>query len=227
MNVAVDMLEIQRNKERLQVRPEANYSTVDIVEGDSAIPWPEPLDEAALYGVPGEVVKKLSPFTEADEAALLMNFLVAMGNVIGRAAWWEVSGTNHYCNLFVALVGDTSKGRKGTSWGPIRELMLLVDEDWGRFRHVGGLSSGEGLVWQVRDEIYRIRGGKEELEDKGEPDKRLLIIESELGRGLKAMVREGNTLSAMLREAWDGPGVWLACPPKIEPDFKLEKSMLD
>ena len=180
----------------------------EIEQDDNAMPWPEPLDAAAFYGLAGETVKKLSPFTEADEAALLMNFLAAMGNAVGRAVWWEVSGTKHYCNLFAALVGNTAKGRKGTSWGPIRELMLLVDEDWGRFRHVGGLSSGEGLVWQVRDEIYRIRGGKEELEDKGEPDKRLLIIEGEFGRGLKAMARQGNTLSAMLREAWDGPIIW-------------------
>lgn len=189
-------------------------SMEEIEQDDNAMPWPEPLDAAAFYGLAGETVKKLSPFTEADEAALLMNFLAAMGNAVGRAVWWEVSGTKHYCNLFAALVGNTAKGRKGTSWGPIRELMLLVDEDWGRFRHVGGLSSGEGLVWQVRDEIYRIRGGKEELEDKGESDKRLLIIEGEFGRGLKAMAREGNTLSAMLREAWDGPGVWRSLTKK-------------
>ncbi len=214
MKAAADVFEIFQNREKRKAEQEERLSAVDAAEDDSAIPWPEPLDEAAYYGLAGEVVKGLAPYTEADEAALLMNFLAAMGNAIGRAVWWEVSGTKHYCNLFAALVGSTSKGRKGTSWGPIRELMSLVDEDWAKFRHVGGLASGEGLVWQVRDEIYRIRGGKEELEDKGEPDKRLLIIEGEFGRGLKAMAREGNTLSAMLREAWDGPGVWRSLTKK-------------
>ena len=208
MKAAADVFEIFQNREKRKAEQEERLSAVDAAEDDSAIPWPEPLDEAAYYGLAGEVVKGLAPYTEADEAALLMNFLAAMGNAIGRAVWWEVSGTKHYCNLFAALVGSTSKGRKGTSWGPIRELMSLVDEDWAKFRHVGGLSSGEGLTWQVRDETYKIKSGKEELEDKGEPDKRLLIIESEFGRGLKAMAREGNTLSAMLREAWDGPMVW-------------------
>lgn len=208
MKAAADVFEIFQNRDKRKEEQEAELSAIDEIEEDSAIPWPEPLDEAAYYGLVGEVVKGLAPYTEADEAALLMNFIAAIGNAFGRAVWWEVSGTNHYCNLFAALVGSTSKGRKGTSWGPIRKLMSLVDEDWAKFRHVGGLSSGEGLVWQVRDEIYRIRRGKEELEDKGEPDKRLLVIEGEFGRGLKAMARQGNTLSAMLREAWDGPIIW-------------------
>ena len=208
MKLEADVLEMFQNREKRKTAQGEGLSAIGIVEDDSAIPWPEPLDAAAFHGLVGETIKKLSPFTEADEAALLMNFLAAMGNAIGRSVWWEVSGTRHYCNLFAALVGSTGSGRKGTSWGLIKKMMLLVDEDWAKFRHVGGLSSGEGLTWQVRDETYKIKSGKEELEDKGEPDKRLLIIESEFGRGLKAMAREGNTLSAMLREAWDGPMVW-------------------
>jgi len=40
--------------------------------------------------------------------------------------------------------------------------------------------------------------------DEGEPDKRLMVLESELAGPLKVMSREGNTLSVVLREAWDG-----------------------
>jgi len=40
--------------------------------------------------------------------------------------------------------------------------------------------------------------------DEGEPDKRLMVLESELAGPLKMMGREGNTLSVVLREAWDG-----------------------
>ncbi|MEJ7873117.1 MAG: hypothetical protein WKF67_12740, partial [Rubrobacteraceae bacterium] len=49
------------------------------------IPWPR-LDEAALHGLPGDVVRAFEPHTEADPVAVLANLLAAFGNVIGRGA---------------------------------------------------------------------------------------------------------------------------------------------
>lgn len=40
--------------------------------------------------------------------------------------------------------------------------------------------------------------------DPGSPDKRLCVIEAEFASALRQMGREGNTLSPILREAWDG-----------------------
>jgi hypothetical protein len=40
--------------------------------------------------------------------------------------------------------------------------------------------------------------------DHGVEDKRLLVVEPELGRTFRVMRREGNTLSAVLRQGWDG-----------------------
>jgi hypothetical protein len=40
--------------------------------------------------------------------------------------------------------------------------------------------------------------------DEGVADKRLLALAPEFGRVLRVMARDGNTLSAVLREAWDG-----------------------
>ena len=61
-------------------------------------------------------------------------------------------------------------------------------------------SVGEGLIHHVRDETWKIknRGKPDEervLDDPGVPDKRLLVIESEMARMLKAMNRDGNPLS--------------------------------
>ena len=39
--------------------------------------------------------------------------------------------------------------------------------------------------------------------DDGVLDKRLFVIESEFANVLKVMAREGNTLSPVLRRAWD------------------------
>src|SRR4051812_13217431 len=98
-----------------------------------------------------------------------------------------------------------SKGRKGTAWGRVRQLFENADPDWARSRVVGGLSSGEGLIWQVRDPIERAerdkRSGTVEtvVVDQGVADKRLFVVEPELASVLRVMAREGNTLSAILR----------------------------
>ncbi len=115
--------------------------------------------------------------------------------------------------LFVALVGATAKGRKGTSWSTPRYVLSQVDPTWARTRIKSGLSSGEGLIHNVRDrqeeerEVKQGKGQPAKLQrvvvDAGEPDKRLLIVEPELAVTLKVMTRQGNTLSAIIREAWD------------------------
>jgi hypothetical protein len=78
-----------------------------------------------------------------------------------------------------------------------------VDPGWTSERVVGGLSSGEGLIYHVRDEVRGERKGEEVVLDPGEPDKRLLAVEGELASVLKVMAREGNTLSPTIRQAWD------------------------
>lgn len=64
-----------------------------------------------------------------------------------------------------------------------------------------GLSSGEGLIHMLRD------APTESPARDAEPllsDKRLLVHQGEFASVLKMMAREGNTLSDILRLAWDG-----------------------
>jgi hypothetical protein len=165
--------------------------------------WPE-LDPAAFYGLPGDVARAVEPHCEADPVAVLANTLAAFGNVAGRGAFARVGGDEHHLKLFVGLVGATAKGRKGTSWGPVCGLLAAVDPGWAGERVMGGLSSGEGLIHAVRDEVRGIRKDEEVVLDPGEPDKRLMVVEGELAGVLKVMAREGNTLSPVVRQAWDG-----------------------
>lgn len=178
------------------------------------VPWPSPLGSQAFHGIAGEFVALLRPHTESDDAALLVQFLVAVGTYIGRAPSFAVEGDLHYCNLFAVLVGDTSKGRKGTSWANTRRCMQRINLDWVN-KHIGtGLSSGEGLVYAVRDpreeeQPLKERGTGKVTEyqkvvvDHGVDDKRLLVVEPEFATVLRVNGREGNTLSALLRTAWD------------------------
>ena len=59
-------------------------------------PWPEPLGEIAFDGVAGDIVRKIASHTEADPVAVLIQWLVAAGNVIGRHCYFSVEATRHY-----------------------------------------------------------------------------------------------------------------------------------
>lgn len=173
--------------------------------------WPEPLNDAAYYGLAGEVVRALSPHTEADPIALLLSFLAAFGACLGPSAYCEVGADRHPLKIWPILVGATAKGRKGSSWAPIRELFRLVDPAFAETRIVSGLSSGEGLIWAVRDPLTGRERAKDgvntryvEVEiDPGVADKRLLVLEEEFSAPLRVLARDGNTLSPVLRQAWD------------------------
>jgi hypothetical protein len=96
----------------------------------STAPEPPALAEPALYGLAGLVVRSLAAHTEADPAALLLQFLAAFGNILGPALHCTVGATRHGLNLFVVLVGESSKARKGTSWRQIASLFTEVDPLW-------------------------------------------------------------------------------------------------
>ena len=172
--------------------------------------WPL-LSGEALEGPLGELVAAIAPHSEADPVGLLVQELVAFGNAIGRGPYYGVEGDRHYTNLFAALVGETAKGRKGTSWGQVRRVMRDLDPDWASNNIVSGLSSGEGLIHPVRDATKKLvtvkQGGEisqeEVIDDPGITDKRLQVFQAELGSTLRVMGRDGNILSPIIREAWD------------------------
>ncbi|MAF90193.1 MAG: hypothetical protein CL674_02895 [Bdellovibrionaceae bacterium] len=164
---------------------------------DTKSDWPNAMSKEAFYGPLGELVNAIEPHTEADPIALLSQMMVVVGNVVGRNPHFKAEADRHGLNLFATMVGQSSKGRKGTSWGYALKLAKAIDRDWVQNSLKSGLCSGEGLIWALKDP---------ESEDGGEQilDKRLLSEESEFASILKVLSREGNTLSAILRNAWDG-----------------------
>jgi hypothetical protein len=174
--------------------------------------WPELPGKAAYYGLAGDIAHAMAPHTEADPVALLLQTVVAFGSCIGRTPYFVAEADCHYTNVNVVLVGPTARGRKGTSWGHVRRLFAAVDDVWTVNRILGGLSSGEGLIWAVRDAIVKKEPIKEKkkilryeevVTDPGIDDKRLLFVETEFAAPLRVMERDGNTLSTQIRQAWD------------------------
>lgn len=179
---------------------------------NSNLGWPTPPANDAFHGVTGGFVEIVSPHSEADPVAFLIQFLVAVGNLLGRSGYAVAESSKHFANFFVVLVGRSAKGRKGSSWSHVRRLFQGIDETWTQERVVSGLSSGEGLIWQARDPIeqqHPIKAGGRVVDyenvvtDPGVTDKRVLVIEEEFASTLKVMGRESNTLSPMIRQAWD------------------------
>ena len=157
--------------------------------------WPQQLGEAAFQGSIGNIVRAIMPHTEADPAAVLSQLLVACGNAAGRGAHFHVGETRHGINLYTVIVGDTAKTRKGDSSNFVLSPFRAVDADWANKQVHGGLSTGQGLI---------ALAASADDPNAQSRDKRFLFLEDEFTSVLRRMRAPGNTLSATLRQAWNG-----------------------
>jgi hypothetical protein len=148
------------------------------------------LGDAALYGVAGLAVCGLAPHTEAHPAAILLQLLAAFGNAVGPAPHCMVDATRHGLNLFVVLVGESSKARKGTSWNQIRRLFTEVDRPWFAERVTTARLTPAALIYSLRDQ-------------QPATDRRLLALSEEFAPVLHSLRRAKGHLSPLLRCAWD------------------------
>jgi hypothetical protein len=171
---------------------------------------PQRMADDAYCGIAGQVVRALSPHTEADDQAILLQFLTMFGNVVGSSAHYSVEQTKHGPKLYVLVVGESSKGRKGTSFNQCLSLFEGIDDSWYSECRASGLSSSEGLIHRVRDDLLTVEldevtgTSKSVISEPGVADKRLLVVESEFTSVLRNFKRDGNKLSHILREAFDG-----------------------
>jgi hypothetical protein len=167
--------------------------------------WPDPPAEEAFAGMVGDFTDLWQSHTEASPIALAAQFITFYGHAIGRKPFYAVGGDDHRTNLEVCLVGPTSFARKGQSYGCVKYTFSKVQLALGvPFIEARGLSTGEGLIAAVRNPTTKLsKKGERKIEDEGVDDKRLLVFESEFASVLRRMTREGNTLSEVIRQAWD------------------------
>ena len=114
--------------------------------------------------------------------------------MIGHGAFFQVEATRHHPNEFVLLVGDTAKARKGSSFDHVARL-LTDAHPASPSRVTTGLSSGEGLIWAVRDPQDHDPGAARQTAARRRARVRLRP---------ESHGREISTLSPTLRSAWDG-----------------------
>jgi len=182
---------------------------------------PEPVADEVFYGPVGKFVKAVASETEADPIGIYATILAGIGNMAGRGPHWIATTTYHPMLIYPLLIGNTASGAKGDANSiaqyVLREVDLATDpqQRWTNLHNRNGLSTGEGLIHRVRDPKVKIvpaedtgddnfKGPTEEIVDAGVTDKRLFVVEPEFSRLLQASKREGNTLSEIIRQAYDG-----------------------
>ena len=201
-----------RNNNTLNEKNEQNE--LNQIENRIWQQWPE-LGQDALSGLAGRFVELASRNSEADPAAILLTFLMRFGVEVGAGPFLFVGDSKHYARSIAVIVGNSSKARKGTSGKPVTRVFSfgVVDNDFNLYipasSSPGPLSSGEGLIFAVRDPVTAWKVDKKSGEgenvviDPGATDKRLFVLDEEFSSCLTASKREGNTISAIIRCLWD------------------------
>lgn len=183
-------------------RVQVDTETGEVLEDPDE--WPAPIDPAAFYGALGAFVTGVSAETEADPAAVLVMNMSAISALLDPHTHLKAGNAYHPTRINAILVGPTSSGRKGTA-GKIAEAVAREADDGFVGHIVEGLSSGEGLLWAIRDQITKLdpKTGTEIVVDAGVVDKRLWVLETEWATTLRVLQRDGNSLSPIIRRAWD------------------------
>jgi phage/plasmid primase-like uncharacterized protein len=162
-------------------------------------------DPACLYGLVGDIALAGSNNTEANPYAIAAGMLAYLCAALGRGPYLPIGDDYNHARVFLVHVGRSSRGRKGTSKKLLRRIhvaLKAIDELLVPQMHSGGLSTREGLALMIHDGY---RDGKNEV--PAIQDKRLLVVESEFSNVMHQSKRDGNTLSAALRDVWDGTSI--------------------
>lgn len=159
-------------------------------------------DPACLYGLIGDVARAGSEGTETNAVAIAANFMAYLSCAVGRGVYLPIGNTRHHARLFCLHIGRSGRGRKGDAVSlvlRIDQALREMNEAFAPQVHRGGLSTREGLVALMHDGYRQGRQNVPAIEDK-----RLWVVESEFANVLHQGRRDGNTLSAALRDCWDG-----------------------
>jgi hypothetical protein len=170
---------------------------------------PVPLRPEALHGLMGDIVKYFEPYTEAHPAGMLFLLCTMSGNYIGRGPHAKVGFEEHFLNFFNLTIGDSGAG-KGQSESVISPFFKKIDPDYIKSCIHNGVSTGEGLIRYVQDEVLVKRKNKqgnweEVVKEFGVEDKRAVVIDEEFNNILNSNAKLNATLGGVLKKSWDGP----------------------
>lgn len=170
-------------------------------------PDPRPvLAPEADYGLPGRWWRFVEPYTEGARAAVIAQFYVIAGNVIGRRPFLPVGpGDGHHAAEFVLIVGESGIGAKGDGLKAARLPFARGFPDWDRACVKRASNSSAGLIYMIRDPVWTEdpTTGERRMTDPGVEDRRACFLLSEYGSLLRTFERQADTSSMTWRDLWD------------------------
>lgn len=166
--------------------------------------WLPPVDPMVFDCYLGRLATQLDPDTEGDPIGVMVSLLAAAGVHLGPGPHLQLGYERHPLLVWPLLVGETGRGKKGSAHNTAKALLTQADNEFVASNIHSGLSSGEGLasVFATDPDGGTGKAGRARLLPNG--DCRLLAFEPEWASVMARMKREGNTLSATLRAAWEG-----------------------
>ncbi len=177
-----------------------------------------PVSEEIMFpGLMRQAIKLCCENSEAVPVAVAGYIISWFTSLIGPCVYYQLGDERRRLNNYYLLVGPSGMGKGSSEHGPDRIFYRVEEYLQERFAyayekgmtdgikqfplldvHDGGLSSGEGLAAAKND------GVPDKPEQTPVPDKRMLIKEPEFGNVLNMAQRQGNTLSHVLRNGYDG-----------------------
>lgn len=165
---------------------------------------PQPAPDC-LYGLVGEIAREGSRNTEANPYAIAAAAMCYLGTAIGRGPYIQIGDDRNHSRLFMVHVGRSGRGLKGTAKKLIFRIdnaIKSMDEFLAPQVYCGGLSTREGLALLIHDGYNVGNTNVPAIQDK-----RLFVYESEFANILHNNKRDGSTLGAAIRGAWDGASI--------------------
>jgi hypothetical protein len=132
-----------------------------------------------------------------------------------------VGPEHHHPNVYVCLVGPTAGGRKGSAIAAAEKFFTVGTSAPSLPQIVPGISTAEGVIWKVRDAVTKREFNKRDNCFQDVPiqeaviDRRILFKLTEFQQALANMRKRDSSLSAILRQGWDG--TTLDTPSKTSP----------
>ena len=155
--------------------------------------FPRGLTETSLHGLLGEFVNIAHPTTEASKELILYEMLPILGAMLGCAYYLPFGSDKHFPSLFTLTIARTSDG-KGQALSHCENAAEALDASWANTNIHSNPVSGEGLV-------RMLAGSKLRMDSRRN---RVALTIAEMSSYFNAQARENSTLSAILRNAYDG-----------------------
>lgn len=182
------------------VEADPETGEITVVQGDGASLM-TPRDDAELFpkapsrlafgGLLGEMVDYMIDGTDASEVGMLASLVAFCGALVPASSYFHGRQTS---TPFIALVGHSGIGRKGTAMYRARDALAhCIGLQAVNSARLDGVASGEGLVTALADRAREAFGNPTGV-----------LFEEEYATYLGVSGRDGATLDPRMRTAFDG-----------------------